>query len=72
MFKRITEVDEGPFEGYVYTSDDGSDEYVLVDVGASATIRVAGNEVTIYYNDIPKLINALQMAYEYKKGGRFE
>ena len=69
MFKRITEKDEGPFEGYVYLNNDGYDEYV--EVSSSAAVKIVtycGGNAVIYTEDIPKLIKALQMAYNYQEG----
>lgn len=68
MYKRITEVGEGPFEGYVYTNGFEDDVFVEVyDDGSGATILDSNQSVILLLADIPKMINALQMAYEHLK-----
>lgn len=66
MYKRITEIDDGPFEGYVYTDQNGCDIYVEVyDDLSGVSIKEFGQHLVVYKEDMLKLINALQSAYEY-------
>lgn len=67
MFKRV-DVDEGNIEGFSYLNR--WDELEVVKLGGDVVrIKVDGhNELPIFLSDIPKLIKALQAAYEHKTG----
>ncbi len=70
MFKRIDDESE-PLEGFSYISDGGDLETVELIGGNSSKSHViitndCGCNVDIYTVDIPKLIKALQAAYDYK------
>jgi phosphopantetheine adenylyltransferase len=68
MFKRITEVDEGPFEGFVYTNDMNDEVYIeIYDDLSGATLRDGSDYIIVSKEDFPKMLNALQSAYEYIK-----
>lgn len=66
MFKRIdVDVPEGKFEGFSYANEDGDLEFVHV-LDGGGIIKIEYN-VGVYKRDIPKLIKALQAAYEHKE-----
>ena len=59
-------------EGYCYTNQNGAVEYVKMDGNINVDYRTVyvedsmGQYCEIYANDIPKLIKALQAAYDHK------
>lgn len=70
MFKRIEIESNEVIEGFSYQENDGELEYVIMDYSGrchSVDIKNSGEDVTtIYKADIPKLILALQAAYDFK------
>lgn len=66
MYKRVDGT-EDEFEGFSYLDVNGDEEFVSI-VYDCVTIKDSShNQVNIYKNDVPKLIKALQSAYEYKE-----
>lgn len=72
MFIDIEDNSPAPVEGYCYTNRDGSMEYVRLGTANQQfgdTIYIEDNleqSCEIYTKDIPKLIKALQAAYNHK------
>jgi len=71
MIKHIDKDYDATIEGFAYTNQDGDIEEVVYDWDM-VTIRYGcedgGSCSEIYINDIPKLIKALQAAYDYRQG----
>lgn len=71
MFVRVDENDDTCIEGFSYLNRDMDEEKVeiysndLVEIAASGDHRVA-----IFSEDIPKLIKALQAAYDHIQKGK--
>jgi hypothetical protein len=68
MFINIGEKPAEPIEGFVYTNRSGDEEFVHVGphVGDGVDIEDSTTKkVTIFTEDIPKLIKALQAAYSH-------
>lgn len=68
MFKRVDVNEQEPIEGFCYISGDGEEERVVIDDGNKTIVLQDGDECEvnrIYVSDIPKLILALQAAYDY-------
>lgn len=72
VFKRVDVTEDSPIEGFSYENSDGNIEQVslqgngnlLVDLG----YQDEQDKFTVYTKDIPKLILALQAAYDHVKG----
>lgn len=70
MFKRVDDSAANPIRGFSYVSKSRIQEGVRLDDSTVEIIYVEneGPNSSIYYEDIPLLIKALQAAYDYKKG----
>lgn len=68
MFKFVDDGADTPISGYAYINLDGIVENVGLLNGDIVHINVSGEYVAIYVNDVPKLILALQAAYDHVKG----
>lgn len=70
MFVRVDEeIAEYKIEGFSYENAEGSLEYVVA--GNCAVVKDStGCSVTIFTEDIPKLIKALQAAYDHIQKGK--
>ena len=70
MYKRVDCESEDIIEGFSYMNLYDEEEFVgLVRSDNLVKIEVDGEYVYIYDQDIPKLIKALQAAYDYKMKG---
>ena len=70
MYKRVDCESEDIIEGFSYLNLYGEEEFVGMDRDDSTIkIEVDGEHIYIYDQDIPKLIKALQAAYDYKMKG---
>jgi hypothetical protein len=70
MHKRVDTEVHGTITAYTYESKTGFEEGVRLNSGLSyATFFVSNGEasVDVYKSDIPKLILALQAAYDHKE-----
>lgn len=68
MFVRVDE-DTTACSGFCYKNMCGSIENVVVGSGYVYFTDECGDNINaVYYEDIPKMIKALQAAYDYKKG----
>jgi len=69
MFKRIDEPESGPVQGFSYANEDGLLEHVtLPDHHDVVSVTDGENRNSNFYkSDIPKLIKALQAAYDHKE-----
>jgi hypothetical protein len=69
MFKHIDAPTKEVVEGFCYTNIHGTEESVEYTGGfTNKTVRInCGDSRQIYLADIPKVIKALQMAYDYKQ-----
>ncbi len=65
MYKFVDNEQSSDFQGFAYRNKYGSEEYVNL-LESIVEICVDSVEVEIYYEDLPKLIKALQEAYDYK------
>ena len=72
MFVRVDLEDTKPsIEGFSYENEDGDLEKVVVDGSPAVVVQDNANgSVTIYQTDIPKLIKALQAAYDHIQKGK--
>lgn len=69
MFKRV-DIEEDNLDGFQYYNKDGEPEYVKIDVRDFTQFLIqnsAGDVVSIYTKDIPKLIKALKAVEDYWK-----
>jgi hypothetical protein len=67
MFKRVDA--EETVSGFSYENRHGNIECVKLGESCVQAIYEDGCEISLFfYEDIPKLIKALQAAYDYKKG----
>lgn len=65
-FKRVDKT--GPkYDGFMYDSQSGIPEYVILGAGCVVIEDSCGEKVTVYKEDIPNLMKALQAAYDYKE-----
>lgn len=66
MFKSIDKESADEIEGFSYTNADDEKEYVELDWSYVILKDGSGSPLDmIYYKDIPKMILALQAAYEH-------
>jgi hypothetical protein len=69
MLKRVDTDVETKITGFSYLNQDGCEESVSFNDSSSLTLAVSldqDSEQWIYKEDIPKLIKALQAAYDFK------
>ena len=66
MFKSIDPEEDSALEGFKYYNKFGDEEYVEFSSGTVLVKDDSGQDIEIYVEDIPKLIKALQLAYDYK------
>ena len=69
MYVRVDEVsDDEPIQGFSYESEKGGIEVVSLEDTTVNFMYEDGEQILagIYYEDIPKLIKALEAAYEHK------
>jgi hypothetical protein len=70
MYQRVDSEQKGTLEGFSYFNIYNEEEFVTITCEEITSIDIDGDSVSVYDKDIPKLINALQAAYDYKmKGG---
>lgn len=69
MFKKIDGSGEQELEGFSYINKHGDEEAVSFEEDTVYLMYVANSDAlsVIYLEDIPKLIKALQAAYDYKR-----
>lgn len=66
MYKRVDESSEDVIEGFSYVNKLGEAEFVDFSLAEGVVdISVESHSISIYTSDIPKLILALQAAYDY-------
>ena len=69
MYKRVDQADEESVEGFSYENRDGGIEVVKMNNSIFVNIADAeGEEIHVYYEDIPNLIKALKSAYDLNQG----
>ncbi len=74
MFKRVDNTNEDtPITGYSYLNQDEKEEVVVLSSAKVVKVVVSDGDggtdtAAIYTRDIPKLILALQAAYDHKQG----
>lgn len=67
MFKRV-DIALEPLEGFSYNNKCGNLEKVVI---LHSTVKIeptGGYSCEVYYEDVPRLILALQAAYDYNQG----
>lgn len=67
-FKRIDLDEDAEYEGFSYYNCDGYEEHVKFGEDIVLYIGDDDAEYPVYVDDVPKLIKALQAAYDFKKG----
>lgn len=73
MFVRVDDGDDKEIEGFSYENRFGDIEVVHCGSGQPNAVDIVDSlgdsvSVSVYYEDIPKLIKALRTAYKHKMG----
>lgn len=68
MYKRVDgSNNDGELKGFSYLNLWGEEEFVNFNIGDdTVTLKIDDELVGVFDSDIPKLIKALQAAYDYK------
>ena len=70
MFVRVDEADKEPIEGFSYFNLDGDEEQVALCGNCVNIVDSMFDFASVYVEDIPKLIKALQAAYDHIQKGK--
>ena len=67
MFKRVDITVDEEIQGFSYMNLNGDEEFVSFDMCGVCIEDSAGDTVGIFVQDIPKLVKALEEAYNHLK-----